>query len=45
MNLALDFSFYNGDLIHNFVLKGLYFSVMLTVVATLGASCWAPCWR
>lgn len=36
MNLALDFSFYNGDLIHNFVLKGLYFSVMLTVVATLG---------
>ncbi len=36
MNLALDFSFYSWDLIHNFVLKGLYFSVMLTVVATLG---------
>lgn len=36
MNLALDLSFYNWDLIHNFVLKGLYFSVMLTVVATLG---------
>lgn len=36
MNLALDFSFYNWDLVQNFVLKGLYFSVMLTVVATLG---------
>ena len=36
MNLALDFSFYNWDLIQNFVLKGLYFSLMLTVVATLG---------
>ena len=36
MNLALDFSFYNWDLISNFVLKGLYFSVVLTVVATLG---------
>ena len=36
MNLNLDFSFYNWDLISNFVLKGLYFSVMLTVVATLG---------
>ena len=36
MNLALDFSFYNWDLLHNFVLKGLYFSVMLTVVAALG---------
>ena len=36
MNLNLDFSFYNWDLISNFVLKGLYFSVTLTVVATLG---------
>ena len=36
MKLALDFSFYNWDLVHNFVLKGLYFSVMLTVVATIG---------
>ncbi|MGE8396961.1 MAG: amino acid ABC transporter permease [Comamonas sp.] len=36
MNLALDFSFYNLDLLQNFVLKGLYFSVMLTLVATLG---------
>src|SRR5690606_31560382 len=36
MNLALDFSFYNWDLVQNFVLKGLYFSVMLTVVATIG---------
>jgi len=36
MNLNLDFSFYSWDLISNFVLKGLYFSVTLTVVATLG---------
>ena len=34
--MNLDFSFYNWDLVHNFVLKGLYFSVMLTVVATIG---------
>ncbi len=34
--MNLDFSFYNWDLISNFVLKGLYFSVMLTVVATIG---------
>ncbi|HRG06726.1 MAG TPA: amino acid ABC transporter permease, partial [Acidovorax defluvii] len=32
MNLSLDFSFYNWDLISNFVLKGLYFSLMLTLV-------------
>ena len=36
MNLSLDFSFYNWDLISNFVLKGLTFSVLLTIVATLG---------
>ena len=36
MKLALDFSFYNWDLLSNFVLKSLYFSVMLTVVATIG---------
>ncbi|WP_027995422.1 amino acid ABC transporter permease [Simplicispira psychrophila] len=36
MALNLDFSFYNWDLISNFVLKGLYFSLMLTVVATFG---------
>ena len=34
--MNLDFSFYNWDLVSNFVLKGLYFSVMLTVVATIG---------
>ena len=34
--MHLDFSFYNWDLMSNFVLKGLYFSVMLTVVATIG---------
>ena len=36
MNLSLDWSFYNWDLISNFVLKGLAFSLMLTVIATLG---------
>ena len=36
MNLSLDWSFYNWDLIQQFVLKGLGFSVMLTVIATLG---------
>ena len=34
--LGLDFSFYSWNLISTYVLKGLYFSVMLTVVATLG---------
>ena len=29
MNLALDWSFYNWELISQFVLKGFYFSVML----------------
>ena len=32
----LDFSFYNWDVISKFVLNGLYFSVILTIVATLG---------
>ncbi|GAB2456276.1 MAG: amino acid ABC transporter permease [Comamonas sp.] len=36
MNLNLDFSFYNWDLIQNFIIKGLGFSLMLTVIATLG---------
>lgn len=36
MGLQLDFGFYNWDLVSNFVLKGLYFSLMLTVVATIG---------
>lgn len=34
--LALDWSFYSWDVISRFVLKGLQFSVLLTVVATLG---------
>lgn len=34
--MNLDLSFYRWDLISNFVLKGLYFSLTLTVVATLG---------
>ena len=32
----LDFSFYNWDVITGFLLKGLYFSLFLTVVATAG---------
>jgi len=36
MDLQIDFGFYNWDLVSNFVLKGLYFSLMLTVVATIG---------
>ena len=34
--MNLDFSFYNWSLISTYVLKGFYFSVILTVVATLG---------
>ncbi len=34
--MNLDFGFYNWAVITDFVLKGFYFSVMLTVVATLG---------
>ena len=37
--MNLDWSFYNWALIQDFVLKGLGFSVMLTVVATLGGIC------
>ena len=33
---GLDFSFYNWDVISKFVLKGFYFSIILTVVATIG---------
>jgi glutamate/aspartate transport system permease protein len=36
MNLHIDFGFYNWDLVSNFVLKGLYFSLMLTAIATVG---------
>jgi glutamate/aspartate transport system permease protein len=36
MNLNLDWSFYNWSLITDFVLKGLYFSLTLTVIATIG---------
>jgi glutamate/aspartate transport system permease protein len=36
MNLQLDLSFYSWDLVRNFVLKGLTFSLLLTVVATIG---------
>ncbi|MET3495603.1 amino acid ABC transporter permease [Variovorax boronicumulans] len=34
--MNLDLSFYNWEVISNFVIKGFYFSIMLTVVATIG---------
>jgi glutamate/aspartate transport system permease protein len=34
--MQLDFSFYSWSLLQNYVLKGLQFSVQLTVVATVG---------
>lgn len=34
--MNLDFSFYNWELIRAFILKGFYFSVLLTVAATVG---------
>ncbi|WP_225780927.1 amino acid ABC transporter permease [Xenophilus sp. Marseille-Q4582] len=34
--MNLDFGFYSWDVISSYVLKGLYFSVFLTFVATLG---------
>ena len=34
--MNLDFSILNWPLIQNFILKGLWFSIMLTLVATLG---------
>ena len=36
MNLQIDWSFFTWDLFSNFVLKGLYFSLTLTVIATIG---------
>lgn len=34
--MGFDFSFYNWDLVSNYVLKGLIFSLWLTVIATAG---------
>jgi len=34
--MQLDLTFFNWDLISGFLLRGLYFSLFLTVVATLG---------
>lgn len=34
--LQLDFGFYNWDVISQFLLRGLYFSLALTVIATIG---------
>lgn len=36
MQFSLDYSFYNWDLLQNFIIKGLQFSLMLTLVATAG---------
>ena len=36
MNQQIDWSFFTWDLFTNFVLKGLYFSLTLTVIATIG---------
>src|SRR5512133_3501811 len=34
--MNIDFSFYNWEIVRAFLLKGLYFSVVLTIVATIG---------
>ncbi|AVS75616.1 amino acid ABC transporter permease [Paracidovorax cattleyae] len=34
--MNLDFSFYSWDIISKFVVKGFYFSIMLTLIATIG---------
>ena len=34
--LSLDLSFYNWELFTGYILKGLLFSVQLTVIATIG---------
>ena len=34
--MSLDFSFYNWEVISNFVLRGFYFSIVLTIIATIG---------
>jgi len=34
--MNIDFSFYNWELVRAFLLKGLYFSFLLTIVATVG---------
>ena len=34
--MSIDFSFYNWEVIRTFIIKGFYFSVLLTVIATAG---------
>ena len=34
--MNLDLSFYNWELVRTFIIKGFYFSLLLTVVATIG---------
>ena len=35
---SIDLSFYNWELFTNYILKGLLFSVQLTVIATVGGT-------
>ncbi|MBU3670865.1 MAG: ABC transporter permease subunit, partial [Polynucleobacter sp.] len=34
--LSLDLSFYNWELFTNYIMKGMLFSIQLTVIATVG---------
>lgn len=36
IEMGFDWSFYNWDIVSQYILKGLYFSLYLTVIATLG---------
>ncbi len=44
MELNLDWSFYSWDLLRDFVVRGFWFSITLTLVATLGGIFSAPFW-
>jgi glutamate/aspartate transport system permease protein len=41
----LDFSFLTGSVISSFIVKGLIFSIQLTLIAMIGGIVSAPCWR
>lgn len=43
--MNLDFAFLNWGVMQSFVLEGLVFSFRLKLVAVVGASSWARCWR
>src|SRR5256885_1987432 len=42
MNLKFDWSFFTWDLFSTFVLRGLYFSLTLPVIAPMGGVLFAP---